>query len=142
MENVPEVCGLKCRRFTLCDVQSDLEARVQNVQEAICKAPEEEKNRDQGDGDDGLTGSQSAGTSNNAVVNALAADLLLDDLDGRRAATLLFVHLIDGRLLRAIDTEELHGESESLNKDQSREAGVERRTQREKLEADELVVKH
>jgi hypothetical protein len=44
--------------------------------------PEEEENCDESDGDNRLTGSQLAGTSEVAVVDALAVSGLSNDLDG------------------------------------------------------------
>ena len=64
---------------------------------------------DKRNGNDGLACSELRSTSDNTVVNALSSSLLSDNLDSRRATTLLFVDLFEGRLLRAVHAEKLHG---------------------------------
>lgn len=64
---------------------------------------------DKRDGNDGLACGELRSTSDNAVVNALSSSLFSDNLDSRRATTLLFVNLFESRLLRAVHAEKLHG---------------------------------
>lgn len=68
----------------------------------------EEEGRNESDWYNGLAGSELRRSSNAAVVHALSSSLLSDDFDGRRAATLLLMDLIEGRLLGAVEAEELH----------------------------------
>jgi hypothetical protein len=104
-----EVGGLKTGRLSLSDVQGNLEARVENIEKTVGEAPEEEEECNHGDRDDGLPGCQLRSTSDNAVVDTLAANILIDDLDSGGAASLLLVDLIEGRLLGAIETENHRG---------------------------------
>ena len=99
-----EVGGLETRRLSLSDVQGNLEARVENIEKTVGEAPEEEEECNHGDRDDGLLGGQLGSSSDDAVVNALAANILIDGLDSGRAASLLLVDLLEGRLLRAVET--------------------------------------
>ena len=81
-----------------------MEARVENIEKTVGEAPEEEEECNHGDRDDGLLGGQLGSSSDDAVVNALAANILIDGLDSGRAASLLLVDLLEGRLLRAVET--------------------------------------
>jgi hypothetical protein len=62
------------------------------------------------DGDDGLASSECRGACYNAVVDGLAADLRIHDLGDGRTTALLLMDLLQGWLLRAIVSEEPHGE--------------------------------
>jgi hypothetical protein len=104
-----KVRSLKTRRFTLGDVQRDLEARVEDIEKAVGESPHEEEGGDEDDGDNGLARSQLRSTRDNAVIHALAARLLGDDFDSGWAAALLLVDLLDGGFLRTVHAEELHG---------------------------------
>jgi len=100
-----EVGGLKTGRLSLSDVQSNLEAGVEDIEKTIGETPEEEEECDHGNGNDGLPGSQLRSTSDDAVVNALATDILVDDLNSRGTAGLLLVDLVQSRLLGAVKSE-------------------------------------
>jgi type VI protein secretion system component VasA len=89
-------------------VQSDLEARVEDVEKTVGETPHEEEGGDEDDGDNGLTSSQLRSTSHDAVVDALAPSLLRDYLDSRWATALLLVDLLHGGFLRTVHAKELH----------------------------------
>ena len=78
--NLPKVSTLEARRLTLGNVQSDLEARVENVQKTIGEAPEEEEHRDESDWDNRLAGGDLGCTSDGLVAHSLAAAFISDDL--------------------------------------------------------------
>lgn len=96
--NVPKVSPLQSRRLALCDVEGDLESRVQDVEQTIGKPPEEEENSDEGHGNDRLASSNLTGPSDLTVVDALATSVYSDSLGGGWAACLLLVDLIQCRL--------------------------------------------
>jgi hypothetical protein len=100
-----EVSSLETRRLSAGDVQSNLEAGVEDIEKTIGETPEEKEECDQGDGDDRLTSGQLGSTSDDAVVNALAANILIDNFDSRGAASLLLVDLVQCRLLGATESE-------------------------------------
>jgi hypothetical protein len=81
-----------------------LEARVENIKKTVGETPEEEEKCNHGDRDDGLPGGQLGSTSDNTVVNTLAANIFVDGLDSGGAASLLLVDLLEGRLLGAVET--------------------------------------
>lgn len=82
-----------------------MEARVENIEKTVGEAPEEEEECNHGDRDDGLPGGQLGSSSDDAVVNTLAANILVDDLDSGGAASLLLMDLLESRLLGAVETE-------------------------------------
>ena len=67
--------------------------------------PQKEKNRHKSNGNNRLTGSQLAGTSDVAVVDALAAGILSNDLGSRRTTALLLVDLLQSGLLGTSESE-------------------------------------
>jgi vacuolar-type H+-ATPase subunit I/STV1 len=72
-----EVCSLQTRRLSTSDVESDLEARVENIEKTVGESPHEEEDGDQSDGNDGLAGGKTRSTGNDTVVDRLAANLLV-----------------------------------------------------------------
>lgn len=100
-----EVGSLETRRLSLGDVQCDLEARVEDIEKTVGETPEEEEECDHGDGNDRLTCSQLRSTGDDAVVNALAADILVDDLNCGGTTSLLLVDLLQSGLLGAVESE-------------------------------------
>lgn len=79
--------------------------------EALCNL----QGCDQCNGNDGLAGGELRSTGDNAVVDALAASLLLHNLDNRWATTLLLVDLLHSRFLRTVHAEELHHGGDRTN---------------------------
>jgi hypothetical protein len=71
-----------------------------------------------------LPHSKLGSTSDDAVVDALSARLLSDDILNGRTTALLLVNLIDGRFLRTVHAKELHlevvGEDQVAIKNQTR----------------------
>lgn len=76
-----KVGTLETRGHTLGDVERNLEAGVEDVEESISKTPEEEEDRDQGDGEDRLSGGELGSTSDLSVGDALAPDLVCGNID-------------------------------------------------------------
>ena len=74
-----EVGSLETRRLSTSDVKSDLEARVEDIEKTVGKSPHEEEDSDQGDGNDGLAHGKSRSSGNDAVVDRLAANLLINN---------------------------------------------------------------
>ena len=74
-----KVCSLETRRLSSRDVNSDLEARVEDIEKTVGESPHEEEDGDQGDGNDGLADSKSRRSSDDAVVDRLAANLFFND---------------------------------------------------------------
>lgn len=103
-----KVRSLETRRFTLGDVESDLEAGVEDIEQTVREPPHEEEGSDERNRNDGLAGSELRGTGDNAVVDALAAGLFLDDLDDGGATTLLLMDFFHCGFLRTVHAEELH----------------------------------
>jgi hypothetical protein len=124
--HIPKVGSLQTRGLALSHVQSDLKSAIQDVEETVGETlmmlvchndylvhrlqkgmltPEEEEERDESNGNDRLTGSQLACTSEVAVVNTLATSVLDDGLDSRGATALLLVDLLKSRLLRTSESE-------------------------------------
>jgi hypothetical protein len=124
--DIPKVSSLQPRGLALSDVQCDLKPAIQDVEETVGETlmmlvyhndyllqnsqigmltPEEEKEGDESNRDDGLTSSQLACTSEVAVVDALAASVLSDDLDSRGATALLLVDLLKSGLLGTSESE-------------------------------------
>jgi len=66
---------LETGRFTLSDVQRDLEAGVQDIEQTVGKSPHEEEDGDERDGHDGLTSSNLGSSGKLLVRNALAMGL-------------------------------------------------------------------
>jgi len=105
---------LETGRFTLSDVQCDLEAGVQDIEKTIGETPHEEEDGNKRDGDDGLAGSDLRSAGELLVRNTLAMDLRSHGFICRWTTFLLLVNLIEARLLIASDTEELdHGDGSS-----------------------------
>lgn len=114
-------------------MESDLEAGVQDIEKTVGETPHEEpgnivrmcfegmmKRNIQGgnerNGNNGLASSKLRSTSHNTVVHALSSSLLLNNLDGRWATTLLLMDFIDSRFLRTVHAEDLHHGGESKSK--------------------------
>lgn len=74
-----EVSSLETRRLSASDVKSDLEARVEDIEKTVGESPHEEEDSDQGDGNDGLADRESGSSSDDTVVDRLAANLFVDD---------------------------------------------------------------
>lgn len=107
--NVPKVSALQSRRLALCDVEGDLESRVQDVEQAVGKPPEEEEDSDEGHGNDGLASGDLACPSDLTVVDALATSVHSDSLSGGWTACLLLVDLVQCRLVGPSKELESHG---------------------------------
>ena len=100
-----EIGSLKTRRLSLGDVQCNLEARVEDIEKTVGETPEEEEECNHGDRNDRLLSGQLRSTGDDAVVNALAADILVDDLDCGGTTSLLLMDLLKSRLLGATESE-------------------------------------
>jgi hypothetical protein len=93
-----KVSSLETRRLSSSDVKSDLEARVEDIEKTVGESPHEEEDGDQSNGNDGLADRKSRSSSDDAVVDRLAANLLIDDFSDGRSTSLLLVDLVQSRL--------------------------------------------
>jgi hypothetical protein len=124
--HIPKVSSLQSRGLALRYVQCDLKSWIKDVEETVGETlmmlvyqndylvhrphigmltPEEEEEGDESNGNDGLTSSQLACTSEVAVVDALAASVLRDGLGHWGATALLLVDLLKSGLLGTSESE-------------------------------------
>jgi len=96
---------LETGRFTLSDVQRDLEAGVQDIEQTVGKSPHEEEDGDERDGHDGLASGDLGGTGDDLVADALSPDIESHCLVGRWPTGLLSVDVVQLRLLLTTESE-------------------------------------
>ena len=85
-EVAAEICCGQSGALALCDAEDLLKMLVQDIEEAVGKAPKEEEDSDKGDGDDGLTGRDLGGAGDGMVGDAAGPAGSFDSRGGRGTA--------------------------------------------------------